>query len=308
MDQKLLSICVPTYNRSTLLENQLEWLSQALIGLESFCEVIISDNASRDNTWEVIERSKLKLERVKLRVNRNQENIGAVGNIVHCINLATARFVWVISDDDEIFESTIANVLEILKQSPNLGYLFLNYVVKRTPDSSPKPYPIYDLQDEEEAFGKVLFEKVMKIPGARGLIFTTACIYRTDLAQNAIKSWKAGVKSSMFQLYISAYCALHGPMHTTKEPHLIYVGARGWLNSLAKRDYLNFALIDYPEIFVKLMQMGYSASACKPYIYRRLSRRQERRVLAKSFLKSPFLTGRYFIQYLTLLWRVRTEF
>lgn len=53
--QPLLSICIPTYNRSTYLEEAL----CNIINDTSFSddiEIIISDNASTDNTQEIVSK------------------------------------------------------------------------------------------------------------------------------------------------------------------------------------------------------------------------------------------------------------
>jgi glycosyltransferase involved in cell wall biosynthesis len=53
---KLLTIAIPTYNRADLLDKQLEWLSQAIKGYESECEIFVSDNCSSDHTQEIIQK------------------------------------------------------------------------------------------------------------------------------------------------------------------------------------------------------------------------------------------------------------
>lgn len=52
--KKLLTICIPTYNRSQLLDKQLNWLAQEIVGIESNYEIIISDNCSTDRTQDII--------------------------------------------------------------------------------------------------------------------------------------------------------------------------------------------------------------------------------------------------------------
>ena len=52
---RLLTIAIPTYNRSARFERQLGWLARNLQGLEERCAVMISDNASRDDTQRVAE-------------------------------------------------------------------------------------------------------------------------------------------------------------------------------------------------------------------------------------------------------------
>lgn len=72
MDKPLLSICIPTYNRSDCLEKCLE----ALVKQECFdnrIEIIISDNCSTDNTQIIGERYKKQF--CNIHYYRNEENL-----------------------------------------------------------------------------------------------------------------------------------------------------------------------------------------------------------------------------------------
>lgn len=55
MNNRLLTISIPTYNRALLLNDQLAWFAGAVKGNEELCELIVSDNASSDATREVVE-------------------------------------------------------------------------------------------------------------------------------------------------------------------------------------------------------------------------------------------------------------
>jgi len=85
---QLLTIGLPTFNRSQLLDKQLAWLAQSIQGFESNCEIIISDNCSTDNTPEVIKKWQTTFQNTTLKLNRNIENIGPIRNIAYCISEA----------------------------------------------------------------------------------------------------------------------------------------------------------------------------------------------------------------------------
>ena len=71
MEKPLLSICIPTYNRAEYLAKSLD----SLIVQPEFSqiEVVISDNASTDNTEEVCKHYREKYPNIVYY--RNQENI-----------------------------------------------------------------------------------------------------------------------------------------------------------------------------------------------------------------------------------------
>jgi glycosyltransferase involved in cell wall biosynthesis len=97
-----LSICIPTYNRAPLLERTLTHLSQHTA---CFTEVVISDNASSDDTQAVIAAFRPKLP--QLRYVRQSQNYGAMRNVSAAMMLASAEFCLVLSDDDAILPEGI---------------------------------------------------------------------------------------------------------------------------------------------------------------------------------------------------------
>jgi abequosyltransferase len=121
----ILSICIPTYNRASCLFECLTSIFEAISGNESRIEIIISDNASSDNTSEVVKAftNNNKL----IRYHRNHENIGGEKNFRLVTSLAEGQYVWVFGDDDKIEKDAIQVLL------PNLlhGYeiIICNYSV-----------------------------------------------------------------------------------------------------------------------------------------------------------------------------------
>jgi glycosyltransferase involved in cell wall biosynthesis len=91
----LISILVPAYNRADYLPACLDSvLGQPFADFEIIC----SDNASTDGTWEVLRRYAARDSRV--RILRNAENLGAVPNWERCLAAARGHFVhWLWSDD-----------------------------------------------------------------------------------------------------------------------------------------------------------------------------------------------------------------
>ena len=73
MNYPLVSICIPTYNRAAILRNSLETLLCQPEFLSKKVEIVISDNASTDNTKEVCES--LVSEYENFKYFRNEENI-----------------------------------------------------------------------------------------------------------------------------------------------------------------------------------------------------------------------------------------
>lgn len=112
-NKPLLSICIPTYNRAKYLEECLEsivhqkWFDQENI------EVIISDNASADNTTELVHKYQKNYSNIKY--HRNEENIGAIKNVFHLPSYASGEYVWFMSDDDMFSDIALENMLSVIK-------------------------------------------------------------------------------------------------------------------------------------------------------------------------------------------------
>ena len=81
----VLTIAIPTYNRATCLRELLSGLSDQLHN-ESRVELIISDNASPDETPAVVED--FVARGLKVRYIRNAENIGPDANFLQCFEQA----------------------------------------------------------------------------------------------------------------------------------------------------------------------------------------------------------------------------
>jgi abequosyltransferase len=299
---KLLTIGIPTFNRAQLLDRQLAWLAQAVKGFESECEIIISDNCSSDDTPEVVKKWQSVFSNTALKLNRNSENVGAIRNIAYCINEATNKHVWVISDDDVVYAKTLPYVLRILTEYPDLGLLILNFSGRYAKTGRLVLERCYDVEsDGVSSNGKALFERCFE-QHIGGVALTTALVYRTDLAQRAIQEWPSGLNNTGFQIYVTAFCALHGSAKVTMDTFLEYAaGTAFW--EVDKEIFLNFRYAELPEVYVKLMKMGYSDRLCRRKVLDR-SKKFKSKFILRSFGRRPVTTINVLSRYLASVLRV----
>lgn len=104
----LLTIAIPTYNRAACLGELLPILADQLKG-ESRVELIISDNASPDQTSGVVQD--FVARGLRVRYIRNAQNIGPDANFLQCFEEARGKYVWIFSDDDLIVPGGLAKIL-----------------------------------------------------------------------------------------------------------------------------------------------------------------------------------------------------
>jgi virginiamycin A acetyltransferase len=101
--QPILTIGVPTYNRSHYLKKCLESLAES-VGNDKRFEIMIADNASTDNTPQIIESY---TNRYSNFVSvRQSSNIGATRNFQYLWRNARGKYVLLVGDDD--FVETVA--------------------------------------------------------------------------------------------------------------------------------------------------------------------------------------------------------
>src|SRR5512135_234937 len=91
----LLSICIPAYNGARYLPVVLHALLPQVSQTGGRVEVVLLDDASTDNTADLVAHSR---QYGPVQYIRNQINQGSARNIVKGpTELATGEFVWVMS-------------------------------------------------------------------------------------------------------------------------------------------------------------------------------------------------------------------
>ena len=119
-----VSICIPTYNGARYLEACLDSvLSQTYKDIE----ILVVDDGSTDATFEILERYAANDQRIRLV--RNEQNLGLVGNWNRCIELARGEWIKFIFQDDLIAPNCLERLIAASAQGVPFiackrGYLF----------------------------------------------------------------------------------------------------------------------------------------------------------------------------------------
>ncbi len=116
LPRPLLTIAVPTFNRAAQLKDLLAVLQPQIAGVPEV-EVFVSDNASDDDTPEVIgcaQRS-FAAANARLRTHRHSTNLGSDANFAFCFRQAAGTFFWMCGDDDLIVPGAVDEMLGLLK-------------------------------------------------------------------------------------------------------------------------------------------------------------------------------------------------
>ena len=154
---KLLSICIPTFNRSNYLHLCLSQFCKQIAPFIDEVELLVVDNYSTDNTKEIVAEIQKLFSFVSY--HRQEQNIGADGNFYWCFKHASGKYVWIFGDDDILLDHKLKVVMELLKKNqPDLvhlgGYAFVgdDYLLE-----APKKKPIFPKPDVEFDLSKKKF-------------------------------------------------------------------------------------------------------------------------------------------------------
>ena len=184
-DNKLLTLCIPTYNRGVHLKEQLIRLSQMPFELWDDITVLVSDNCSTDDT-EAIGEEFAQSPNCDIHYSRNETNLGMDGNFVKCFKAATSKYVWLLGDDDYIFTDKLPLILKVLKET-NCGLCHLGRRRNEKED--------YTLYNDVELFIKEI---------AVNITFISSNIVRTDFVGEIDFEKYFGTFLTLVPLYLTA--------------------------------------------------------------------------------------------------------
>ena len=113
-NNKLVSVLIPSYNHEKYVGDCLE---SVLAQTYSNIEVIICDDKSKDNTYEVIERYRQRLEEKfsRICIIENDNNLGIVKNCNKLISLAKGDYYKLLASDDMLRPDGIEKLVFFLE-------------------------------------------------------------------------------------------------------------------------------------------------------------------------------------------------
>ena len=141
MTQPILSICLPTYNRASLLDSAIHNLIPLLDLYGDEIEIIICDNASTDETPQIIERM---CAGTAIRTYRNDENLGFYGSYFRMTGeWARGEFCWVLGDDDIVRAEGVGRILQVIKGNSDVDYIYANTTMLKHVERLNREQPIH---------------------------------------------------------------------------------------------------------------------------------------------------------------------
>lgn len=121
-----LTIGIPTYNRANLLLEVMQITSQQIREVENFdVEILVSDNASTDNTAEIIKSFQKNNLDIYIQYHCNKSNLGYDENVNKLFQLASGDYVMTLSDDDGIEPNAIVTICDALVSNCGVKIVYI---------------------------------------------------------------------------------------------------------------------------------------------------------------------------------------
>lgn len=122
MENVILTIAIPTYNRSGYLKQNLESFVPQCCKYKENVRIVVSDNASSDNTREVVEYYVNSFPEIVSYV-RNDNNIGVQQNFSRCVELSNSKYVFLMGDDDIVCPNFLSIIMPYLTEDTEYGII-----------------------------------------------------------------------------------------------------------------------------------------------------------------------------------------
>jgi glycosyltransferase involved in cell wall biosynthesis len=108
----ILTIAIPTYNRPSLL---IQNLSRIIPQLKKNVELLIIDNHSDEQVSKFLDHISPDIQ---IKLIRNIANIGGNANILRCIEEACGSYLWILGDDDFPKPNALDHIFDELRNFP----------------------------------------------------------------------------------------------------------------------------------------------------------------------------------------------
>jgi glycosyltransferase involved in cell wall biosynthesis len=166
-----ITIMIPTFNQAAYIR---EAIDSALAQTYENLEIVVGDDASTDETFELIS----KIADPRLKYIRNEENLGRVENYQNLLYThATGDFVVNLDGDDYYTDPEfIQKSVEVIKSNKNIIA-----VVARATTLSPRTQSVSEIPKSKTLFG---LEILKMLPANEFLFMHMAVVYSRSAAMS----------------------------------------------------------------------------------------------------------------------------
>ncbi len=220
---RLITTIIPTYKRPKLLERAI---NSALGQTFPHILVHIYDNASNDETEEIVRRCALKDHRVKY--HRHPKNIGLLRNYQYGLSEVETEYFSFLSDDDVLFPWFYEETLKAFKQSSECAFSAGSAIIMSEKGNVIR-VPL-DLWERDGLFfpPKGLLEMITKYPAPSCILFHRKVLKTISIDIHNSLTWDCD--------YLMQIAARY-PFYISKRPCGIFLHHESYSNSKGLEDW-----------------------------------------------------------------------
>ena len=171
-----ISVIIPTYNSA-------KTVCRAIKSIKDADEIIVVDDASSDNTQEVLQKLSVGYE--NLNIIRNDNNIGPYKSRFRGIDIATSDWITFIDADDTLSRNAICKIKNTLRQSTDIDILQMQMRWAITPLRFP--YPIRNQYQTNQALEACLYDDSIFPIHCCGKVYKTILLKETAFIESDVK-------------------------------------------------------------------------------------------------------------------------
>lgn len=244
MNDKILSIAIPTRNQPQELKTTLESI---IPQISPEIEIVIGDNSADLETKALIKK---EFGIATIRYFNNGGDLGLDRNILSITEKAKGKYIWLFGDD-EMEPGAITHVLDIIKKNPEVALIWMNF---KTPDSER---PARNLGRDQ--FFKDKNQALKEISNALG--FMSSIIFKKDKISNIDEE---NINQFIGSRFICFYLVMYILSQEEKFYYVDYPYVISHLTPAGKHSYDGFQVfgVDYYRI-VKNFQDKFDKKSIK---------------------------------------------
>jgi glycosyltransferase involved in cell wall biosynthesis len=213
LDTPLVSVLVYNYNYGKYLEDCLESI---IAQTYSNIEILFSDNASTDNSWDVALAFAKKYPG-RMTVTRNSRNVGPTANLHNCMVNAKGTYFVTLGSDDVMMPNYIEKCLDAFSVEHRLGYVMVHCAIIDSNGKRRDEPSFYDqsciIRGKDQA---AVYMMAAVNPSVSQIMYHRQRYHEAVTGGGTIASRWYGARINDFNL-----CTQH-PMAYIKEPLLLF--------------------------------------------------------------------------------------